>query len=83
MKAFKTRIKLKELKAIIDIPKEFNSPEVEIIILSDATARKSSLIKRERRELGGVFQKYADSNLIKNEKDNAWIKIIEEKHGLL
>jgi len=83
MKAFKTRIKLKELKTIIDIPNDFISPEVEIIILSDSTVRKSSFIKRERKELGGILHKYADYSLIKNEKDNAWSKIIEDKHGLL
>jgi hypothetical protein len=75
MKAFKTRIKLKELKTIIDVPKDFISPEVEIIILSDTTVRKSLFIKRESKELGGIFHKYANSNLIKNEKDNAWSKI--------
>jgi hypothetical protein len=80
---FKTRIKLKELKTIIDLPKDFISPEVEIIILSDTTTRKSSFIKRESKDLGGILHKYANSNLIRNEKDKAWSEIIEEKHGLL
>lgn len=83
MKAFKTRIKLKKLKSIIDIPTDFNSPDVEIIVLSDSEVRKSSFVKREKKELGGVFNKYADTNLIKNEKDYAWGKVIEDKHGIL
>jgi len=83
MKAFKTRIKLKDLRNIIDIPKDIVSPEVEIIILSDTSSRKSLHVKRERGKVGGILNRYSDSNLIKNEKDNAWSKIIEDKHGLL
>jgi hypothetical protein len=83
MKAFKTRINLKDLRSIIDIPKDIISQEVEIIILSDTISRKSVSVKRERGKVGGVLNRYADSNLIKNEKDNAWTKIIEDKHGLL
>jgi hypothetical protein len=83
MKAFKTRIKLKDLKSIIDIPKDIISQEVEIIILADTISRKSLPVKRDRGKVGGIFNRYADTSLIKNEKDNAWTKIIEDKHGLL
>ncbi len=83
MKAFKTRIRLKDLRSIIDIPKDIVSPEVEIIILSDITSRKPLSVKKERGKVGGILNKYADSRLIKNEKEKAWTKIIEDKHGLL
>ena len=83
MKAFKTRIRLKDLRSIIDIPKDIVSPEVEIIILSDITSRKPLSVKKERGKVGGILNKYADSRLIKNEKENAWTKIVEDKHGLL
>ncbi len=83
MKAFKAIIKLKDLGSIIDIPKDIVSPEVEIIILSDTTPRKPLSVKRERGKDGGILNKYADFRLIKNEKENAWTKIVENKHGLL
>ncbi len=83
MKAFKTKVKLKELKTIINIPDDISSPEVEIIILSDSHNRKTMPLKRKRKELGGVLNKYANANLIDSEKDIAWTKIIEEKHGIL
>jgi len=83
MKAFKTRIKLKDLRSIIDIPKDIISQEVEIIILSESISRKALPVKMERGKVGGILNRYADTSLIKNEKDNAWTKIIEDKHGLL
>lgn len=83
MKAFKTRIKLKDLKSIMEIPKDIISQEVEIIILSDTVSRKSLSVKRERGKVGGILNRYADSSLIKNGKDNSRTKIIESKHGLL
>jgi hypothetical protein len=83
MRAFKAKIKLKELKSIIDVPKDIISNEVEIIILSENNSRKALPLKKKMKKFGGVFKKYANSDLIENEKDNAWTNISEDKHGLL
>ena len=83
MKAYRTKIKLKKLKSIIDIPDDIVSPDVEIIIISESAAVRKSQVKKTATHLGGVLNKYANPELISKEKEIAWSRVAEEKHGLL
>ena len=82
MIAYKTRVKIADLKKIIKLPSDINSTDVELIILSEKNKRTTVPVKKKKK-LGGILNKYSNSLLIDKEKDIAWKKIIEEKHGLL
>jgi len=83
MKAYRTKIKLKKLKSIIDIPNDIVSPVVEIIVISEPTAGRKPQVKKTMKQLGGALSKYANPELISKEKEIAWNRVAEEKHGLL
>jgi LysM repeat protein len=82
MIAYKTRVKIADLKKIIKLPSDINSTDVELIILSEKNKRTTVPVKKKKK-LGGILNKYSNSLLIDNEKEIAWHKIIEEKHGIL
>ena len=83
MKAYKARIKLNILKQAMKIPAEITSPEVEIIILSESQETKSPRRGKRTKNLLGILNRYARPELIKHEKEIAWTKVVNEKHGLL
>ena len=83
MIAYKARIKLKDLKRAIRIPPEISSSEVEIIILSEPKVKTKTVAKKLKKNIAGIFHEYTKSELIKDEKDIAWSKVIYEKHGIL
>lgn len=45
MIAYRAKVKLKDLKSAVSIPSEINSPEVEIIVISE-TSRNDDLVKK-------------------------------------
>jgi|GEM_PF-5626220 len=83
MNAYRTKVKLNKLKSIVDVPNDINSSEVEIIVISEQVPGRKASAKRVKKHMGGVLNKYANPELISKEKDLAWDRITEEKHGLL
>jgi hypothetical protein len=83
MNAYRTKIKLSRLKSVVDIPNDIDSPEVEIIIISEPAPCRQTRTKKKRKLMGGVLSKYANTELIEKEKETAWGRVAEDKHGLL
>jgi hypothetical protein len=83
MKAYRTKIKLKDLKLAIKVPPEISSPEVEIIILSDSQTIKPARSRKKSRDLAGILHSYAKHELVKHEKEIAWTRAVHEKHDIL
>ncbi|MDQ3019227.1 MAG: hypothetical protein M3R36_01450 [Bacteroidota bacterium] len=85
MNAIREIKKVKNGKVEIELPKDFNGNNVEIIILMntqdvDKNIKKGKR-KNEGRSLGGILHKYTNPNLIPKEKD-AWPNAVKDKHGL-
>ena len=83
MNAYRTKVKLTKLKSIVDIPNDIDSPEVEIIIISEPAPVRQTRDKKNTKLMGGVLNKYANPELIAKEKEIAWSRVAEDKHGLL
>lgn len=83
MNAYRTKVKLTRLKSIVDIPDDIDSPEVEIIIISEPSPVRQTRNKKNKKLMGGILNKYAKPELIAKEKEMAWSRVAEDKHGLL
>jgi hypothetical protein len=66
--AIRNILRVKDKKVTIELPNNFNFEEIEVIILPHGEEKKSS---DQKKSLKGIFQKYADSPKISQEKQ-AW-----------
>ena len=84
MNAIREIKKVKNGKIEIELPKDFNGNNVEIIILmnTENVGNNTKKIKRKKegRNLAGILHKYANPDLIAKEKD-AWQNAVKDKYG--
>ena len=83
MRAYKTTVKLNDLKKAVKVPSDINSSEVELIILSNNNPYSTNRDPKKTNDLAGIFSEYAKPELIKNEKEKAWTQAVREKHDIL
>jgi len=84
MNAIREIRKVENGKVEIDLPKNFNGKDVEVIVLLDLkrslTNQSKDKKNKKGRSLAGIFHKYAKPELIPFEKDIAWTKVAKEKY---
>ncbi|MEO8210935.1 MAG: hypothetical protein ABI840_10260 [bacterium] len=82
MNAIREIKKVKNGKVEIELPKDFNGNEVEVIVLLNNKLEKKSGTHRKKaiEKFGGILKDYANPVLIQNEKDIAWTKVAKDKY---
>ena len=84
MNAIREIRKVENGKVEIDLPKNFNGKNVEIIILISKDPNNISNIKKKKakgKSLGGILHQYANPALISKEIE-AWSIAVKEKYGI-
>lgn len=84
MNAIRKITKVTNGKIEVKLPIFYEGQEVEIIVLTNPDNSKNIISKADRKKsvkkFAGIFNKYANPEIIPFEKEIAWTKIAKEKY---